>query len=265
MEQDNGESGTMADPPQHGEDKEHLPRVEHQLVYQQSGVMDVACTTAVVDTGLTEIIVDGSCEGVGGEGGEGVGVRSDTPSRGKGGRKRGGGRGRRKRQRKQPVQMATTELGGDAIENLDVPIVVVTVPNTDATGCTDDQGLPPPVADGEAEGTNEGEGEMERQDGERSTSPEIPLQNSPEAGQVRDGGDGGGGRGGQRGGRGQVSTGGRLLERIVSSLAERSAQLGGGGGGGREARKTKRKTLTARKPSQKLSLVDGEEVRVINV
>ena len=120
---------------------------------------------------------------------------------------------------------------------------------------------------GQVETTDGGQTETEEKS-QHSPSPEIPLQNtlSPEtvpgeeqgtsevvsaeepAGEV--GGATGPGVGGQRNG----SSGGRLLEKIVSSLVERSQSSAARGGGGR------RKPLTAKKPLHQLTLVEEEEV-----
>ena len=91
-------------------------------------------------------------------------------------------------------------------------------------------------------------------DRQHSPSPEIPLQNSsqnsassPEATLC--------------GLRKASSGGGHLLEKIVNSLVERShvSARGEGVRGGRGGR-GKRKTLTAKKPTQKLSIVDNDQV-----
>ena len=68
------------------------------------------------------------------------------------------------------------------------------------------------------------------------------------------------GRGGGGEQRRASEGGGRLLERIVESLVERSHGVSVQGRRGRG--RGKRKTLTARKPSQKLSVVEREEEEV---
>lgn len=141
----------------------------------------------------------------------------------------------------------------------DIPIVVVTVPHADDTTA-------------ESQLTNDGERVGERKSDqrqslhiERSTSPEIPLQNSQNTSLVPEvAAEGGEGTASDGRGQGKVRSGsdGRLLERIVSTLVERSHS---GAGMTREARRgggVKRKTITARKPSQQLSLVDKDEVRM---
>lgn len=270
-------SGMKEKSPEHMSN--NVPSVGHELGDRQDGIgRDIQGHTTATDVGLDE---EGKShkECVGGVSGTVSAPQTRGRRRGRG-RKRGGNRGKRRASGKalsdgavedvKPVAAAEpAELSSDvpgqvkphATYNHDVPIVVVTIPNADTTTCTD--AGPTPLTD-DTVAENASVPDQKTVCVDRSTSPEIPLQNSqiiassPEA--VPDAGRGSGGLikvgGGQ--GKARVGSEGRLLERIVSSLVERTVLHSGG----RDAKRggAKRKTLTAKKPLQKLSLVDGEEV-----
>lgn len=181
---------------------------------------------------------------------------------------RGSGRGRgrpRKRGRgRRRTNFDPTAPAAGIDKKSDVSVVVVTVSNSAAASPS----TTTPAAAATPAGVGQGESEEKH-----SPSPEIPLQNtlSPETasagGQAANNvtsrgeepvGDVGGASGPTTAGgqRSHVSGGGRLLEKIVSSLVERSQSSVGRGG----RRGTRRKPLTAKKPSQNLTLVEEEKV-----